>query len=72
MVSDIQDFSTGISYIIDQTYGNCTVQKLEDDSTNSGDVIIDPDTGHIHMADPMHFFHMDQKFAFNGIVSTCC
>ena len=26
------------------------------------------ENGHIHMQDPMHFFHMDQKFAYNGEV----
>jgi hypothetical protein len=27
------------------------------------------ENGHIHMQDPMHFFHMDHKFAYNGLVS---
>lgn len=67
VVSDIQDFNAGLSYIIDKEIGNCTIKPLSKDY-GAGDIYIDED-GHLHMQDPLHFFHMDQKFAYNGVFS---
>merc|ERR1712123_44529 len=60
--TDIQDFMGGVAYQIDKSVGNCTVVPLKDD--NAGDLEIVG--GRIQMSDPMHMFHMDQKFAYNG------
>jgi len=57
--TDIQDFVAGLSYQIDKFFGNCTVQLLAKDPNNL--TIND-----MQMTDPLHLFHMDKQFAYNG------
>ena len=61
MQSDIQDFFAGVSYQINKDFGNCTVLPLWDDPDN-----LTIEDGRLQMADPLHLFHMDKQFAFNG------
>ena len=49
----------GLSYQIDKFFGNCTVQLLAKDPNNL--TIND-----MQMTDPLHLFHMDKQFAYNG------
>ena len=67
LVSDIKDFNTGLSYIVNRDFGNCSIEYMTADD-GEGDIHIDED-GHIHMTDPMHYWKMKEKFAFNGVVS---
>ena len=62
-VQQIDDFLTGLSYTINQDYGNCSVGYLVNDQT--GTVVTE--NGHVHMNNP--FFVMNfGRFAFNGEV----
>ncbi|XP_023345136.1 uncharacterized protein LOC111714296 [Eurytemora carolleeae] len=65
LVSEIMDFNVGLNFIIDQTYGNCTIKKLGRDPFLPGDVTVD-ENGHIIMGNPITYFHLDHKFAYNG------
>jgi len=60
--TDIQDFAAGVSYQINKDFGNCSIIPLKDDMAGDLEVI----DGRIQMSDPMHMFHMDQDFAYNG------
>ena len=64
-VSDVKDFHAGVSYKIYKETGNCSVAFIEPDLL--GDVTVYPD-GTVHMTSPLMFWHMNEKFAFNGIV----
>ena len=57
--TDIQDFVAGVSYQINKFFGNCTVKPITKDSNNL--TIND-----MQMTDPLHLFHMDKEFAYNG------
>ena len=59
VVTDIQDFLAGVSYQIDRFFGNCTVRPISKDPNN---VTLEG----MQMTDPLHLFHMDKKFAYNG------
>ena len=48
-----------VSYQIDRFSGNCSVQLLAKDPNN---LTVDD----MQMTDPLHLFHMDKKFAYNG------
>jgi hypothetical protein len=65
-VSEIKDFHSGISYITYKDFGNCTAKFISRDV--SGDVT--DDDGDVHITSPLNFWNMNQKFAFNGIVSS--
>ena len=49
----------GVSYQINKFFGNCTVKPITKDSNNL--TIND-----MQMTDPLHLFHMDKEFAYNG------
>ena len=64
--TDIQDFIGGISYQIDQNFGNCSIVPIEEDLVGG----ITMHNGRIPISDPMYIFHTeDMKFAYNGEVS---
>ena len=65
--TDIQDFIGGISYQIDNNFGNCSIVPIEQDFVG-GITIMD---GRIPVSDPMFIFHdQDMKFAYNGEVGS--
>ena len=66
--TDIQDFIGGISYQIDNNFGNCSIVPIEKDFVG-GITIMD---GRIPVSDPMFIFHEDMKFAYNGEVTLVC
>lgn len=67
LVSNIKDFNTGLSYTINKDFGNCSIEYIINDSEGgNGDIHIDPD-GHIHMTNPMDYWRMKKKFAYNGV-----
>ncbi|CAL4068291.1 unnamed protein product, partial [Meganyctiphanes norvegica] len=58
----IHDFNTGVGYVIDQIYGNCTITWIQDtffDSHFNGLL----GTGGI-MVGAQDLFHLDEKFAY--------
>ena len=57
--TDIQDFVAGVSYQIDPFFGNCSVRLLANDPNNLT-------VNDMQMTDPLHLFHMDKEFAYNG------
>ena len=81
--TDIQDFEAAIAYQLDtvcelslillnrfnifhlQNFGNCSIVPINKDM--AGDLNVAD--GRIQSPDPMHIFFMDQKFAYNGMVS---
>jgi len=65
VVSEVMDFTVGLKYTIEKSTGNCTISKLTLDPFVPGDVTVDAE-GNIIMQSPIQFFHMDQKFAYNG------
>ena len=65
LVSQINDFNTGLAYIINKDMGNCTVSTIEENSM--GDSIIQD--GRIHMLSPFSLITSGAKFAFNGMVA---
>ena len=63
--TDIQDFIGGISYQINQDFGNCSIVPIEQDFVGG----ITMHDGRIPISDPMFIFHEDMKFAYNGEVT---
>jgi len=61
-ISEIHDFTTGLLYSIDETFGNCTIEFLDD----SADGIDHHGHGHIHMMNPFYNFFMEDTWAYNG------
>ena len=64
LVSQINDFNTGLAYIINKDMGNCTVSTIEENAM--GDSIIQD--GRIHMLSPFALITSGAKFALNGMV----
>merc|ERR1719341_1901765 len=62
-VKQINDFITGLTYIISKDFGNCTVDYLKNDE--SGDVIMHD--GHVHMSNPFMDLMGSNKFTYNGM-----
>jgi len=61
-ISQIQDYSTGLMYSIDRTFGNCTIEYLDE----SSDGMDDHGHGHIHMRNPFDMFFNKDSFYYNG------
>jgi len=62
MISQIHDYSTGLMYSIDQTYGNCTIEYLDE----SADGMDEHGHGHIHMMNPFNMFFNNDSFYYQG------
>jgi len=58
-ISQIHDFNTGILYSINQDYGNCSVELVNEADNGA-------DHGHIHMMSPFYMFYDQSLFAANG------
>jgi len=65
-VREIMDFNVGMKFVIDEMLGNCSISKITyDPYSPDGNVDVD-DNGHIIMVSPIHHFHMEGKFSYNG------
>ncbi|XP_019622722.1 PREDICTED: uncharacterized protein LOC109468823 [Branchiostoma belcheri] len=66
-VSTVDDFNTGLSYMIDKRTGECTVSAVRNNSAAADDLPVDP--FHVRMMTAEEFFHFENaSWAYVGEV----